>query len=62
MTPEEEVEEAALRAELEGAGISARDFEFFAREIPEAGIQPRFDCAASARIVIAALERLNRVG
>jgi hypothetical protein len=58
MTPEEEAEEAALRAEFEAAGISARDFGFFAREIPEAGIYaPRFDHAAAAPILIRWLPR-----
>jgi aminopeptidase N len=58
MTPEEEAEEAALRAELEAAGISARDFGFFARDIPEAGIHaPRFDYEAAAPILIRWLPR-----
>ena len=58
MTPEEESEQAALSAELEAAGISARDFGFFAREIPEAGIRaPRFDYEAAAPILIQWLPR-----
>jgi hypothetical protein len=58
MTPEEEAEEAALRAELEAAGISARDFGFFARDIPEAGIHaPRFDYEAAAPILTRWLPR-----
>ena len=58
MTPEEEAEELALRADLEAAGISARDFGFFARDVPEAGIQaPRFDFAAAAPILIRWLPR-----
>jgi hypothetical protein len=58
VTPEEEAEEAALCADLEAAGISARDFGFFAREIPEAGIRaPRFDYVAAAPILIRWLPR-----
>ena len=58
LTPEEEAEEAAVRADLEAAGISARDFGFFARDIPEAGISaPRFDYAAAAPILIRWLPR-----
>jgi HEAT repeat protein len=58
LTPEEAAEEAAIRAELEAAGISARDFGFFAREIPDAGIRaPRFDYAAAAPILILWLPR-----
>jgi HEAT repeat protein len=58
MTPEEEAAEAAVRAELEDAGISARDFGFFARDIPEAGIRaPRFDYAAAAPILVRWLPR-----
>jgi hypothetical protein len=58
LTTEEEAEEAALRADLEAAGISARDFGFFAREIPEAGIYaPRFDYEAAAPILITWLPR-----
>jgi hypothetical protein len=58
LTPEEEAEQSALCAELEGAGISARDFGFFAREIPEAGIRaPRFDSASAAPILIQWLPR-----
>ncbi|HEX2293069.1 MAG TPA: HEAT repeat domain-containing protein [Gaiellaceae bacterium] len=58
MTREEEAEQAALCADLEAAGVSARDFGFFAREIPEAGIRaPRFDYAAAAPILIRWLPR-----
>ena len=58
MTPEEEAEQVALCAELEAAGISARDFGFFASEIPEARIRaPRFDYAAAAPILIRWLPR-----
>jgi HEAT repeat protein len=58
LTREEEAEQAALCADLEAAGVSARDFGFFAREIPEAGIRaPRFDYAAAAPILIRWLPR-----
>jgi HEAT repeats len=58
LTPEEEAEQAALCADLEHAGISSRDFGFFAREIPEAGIHaPRFDYVAAAPILIQWLPR-----
>jgi HEAT repeat protein len=59
LTPEERAEEAALRADLEAAGVSARDFGFFAaRDIPEAGIYaPRFDYEAAAPILISWLPR-----
>jgi hypothetical protein len=58
LTPEEEAEQAALCADLEPAGISSRDFGFFAREIPEAGIHaPRFDYVAAAPILIRWLPR-----
>jgi hypothetical protein len=58
VTPEEEAEEAMLRADLEAAGIPARDFGFFARDIPEAGIYaPRFDYEAAAPILIRWLPR-----
>jgi hypothetical protein len=60
LTPEEEAEEAALRADLEAAGISARDFGFFGREIPQAGIRaPRFDYAAAVPILIRWLPRAH---
>lgn len=54
MTPEEETEEAAIRADLEAAGISSRDFAFFAaRDIQEVGIYaPRFADEAAAPILI----------
>ena len=58
LTPEEEAEQAALCADLEAAGISSRDFGYFAREIPEAGIHaPRFDYEAAAPILIQWLPR-----
>jgi HEAT repeats len=58
LTPEEEAEEVALRADLEAAGVSARDFGFFASEIPEAGIHaPRFDFETAAPILIRWLPR-----
>lgn len=58
LTAEEEAEQRALCAELEAAGISARDFGFFARDIPEAGIYaPQFDYAAAAPILIRWLRR-----
>jgi hypothetical protein len=58
LTPEEEAEQAALCADLEAAGISSRDFGFFAREIPDAGIHaPRFDYVAAAPILIQWLPR-----
>ena len=58
LSPEEEADEAALRADLEAAGISARDFGFFSRDVPEAGIRaPRFDFAAAAPILIGWLPR-----
>jgi HEAT repeat protein len=59
MTPEEEADQAGVCGELEAAGISARDFGFFAaRDIPEAGISaPRFDYEAAAPILIRWLSR-----
>lgn len=58
MTPEERREEAAIRADLGAAGIAARDYGFFARDIPAAGIRaPRFDFAAAAPILIGWLPR-----
>jgi hypothetical protein len=58
VTPEEEAEQAALRADLEAAGVSSRDFGFFARDIPEAGIRaPRFDYEAAAPILVQWLPR-----
>ena len=53
LTAEEEAEQAALCGELEAAGISARDFGYFARNVPEAGVRaPRFDYASAAPILI----------
>jgi hypothetical protein len=59
VTPEEKAEEAALRADLEAAGIASRDFGFFAsRDVPEAGIfAPEFDFAAAAPVLIRWLPR-----
>ena len=59
MTPEEEAEEAGLRADLEAAGIASRDFGFFAaRDIQEAGIRaPRFDFEAAVPVLIRWLPR-----
>jgi hypothetical protein len=58
LTAEERAEEAALRADLEAAGISARDFGFFARDVPEAGIRaPRFDFEAAVPVLIRWLPR-----
>jgi hypothetical protein len=59
VTPEEEAEQAALQADLEAAGVSSRDFGFFAaRDIPEAGIHaPRFDYEAAAPILVQWLPR-----
>jgi len=58
LTAEEEAEQAALCADLQEAGISARDFGFFARDIPEAGIHaPRFDLTAAVPVLVDWLPR-----